>query len=57
MSNVELQEVTDTVSVLVYEARATRGTPGTDYRAFVSSVYVKREAAWMLVFHQQTIAE
>jgi hypothetical protein len=39
--------------LLCYEARARRAG-GEGYSALVASVYVRREGAWKLVFHQQS---
>ena len=43
---------TDTVAI-VYSAAATRPS-GEEYKAQVSSVYVRREGRWLLAVHQQT---
>lgn len=45
-------EPTKDVAILSYEARARRG--GENYKALVSSGYVRRNGAWKLAFHQQT---
>lgn len=43
---------TDDVALLTYRADATRGEER--YRALVSSGYIRRDAGWKMVFHQQT---
>lgn len=43
---------TPAVAILTYRASATRGDE--QYRALVSSGYVKRDGGWKLMFHQQT---
>ena len=39
-------------AVVVYRARARRGEDA--YRCYAGSVYVERDGAWKLAFHQQT---
>lgn len=41
------------VFLLTYEAKATRSS-GEDYRALVSTGYVRRATGWKMMFHQQT---
>lgn len=48
----------DGVAVVTYEARTAKpgkdGSPGRAYHALVSSGYVRRDAGWKMMFHQQT---
>ena len=44
---------TSYLAILTYRARAVRGDTER-YQALVSSVYVRRDGAWKLAFHQQT---
>ena len=44
---------TDDVAIITYRAAAER-EGSEQYRARVSSGYVKRDGAWRMVFHQQT---
>lgn len=48
-----LIQPTGDVAILTYRASAVRGE-GENYRAVVSSGYVRREDGWKMVFHQQT---
>lgn len=41
-----------TVAILTYRVQAMRD--GSSYRALVSSLYVQRDGAWKMAFHQQT---
>lgn len=41
------------VFLLTYEARAIR-SGGEEYRALVSTGYVRRAVGWKMMFHQQT---
>ena len=41
-------------ALLTYKATARREGDEKDYVALVSSVYVKRDGAWKLAFHQHT---
>lgn len=50
--NVKMVVENDHFVVMVYLGTASK--PSQSYRALVSSTYVKREGAWMLLFHQQT---
>lgn len=46
---------TDGLAVLAYEARAQRpGEP--EYHVFCTSTWVRRDAGWAVVQHQQTLA-
>jgi hypothetical protein len=47
---------TDDVAILTYRASANRGA-NDEYRALVSSGYVKRSGRWKLMFHQHTPLE
>jgi hypothetical protein len=47
-------EVGDDVTALVYTTNARHLGSAGAYRAAVTSVYVKRNGAWLLVLHQQT---
>lgn len=47
----------DRVLLLAYSASAHRRKELTVYRALVSSLYVNRDGAWSLAFHQQTLDE
>jgi hypothetical protein len=56
-SAFELQDLvehrpTPDTALVTYGVVARRGT--VDYSALVSSLYVRREAGWRMVFHQQT---
>lgn len=42
----------DDIVVLAYLAEAQRG--GQDYRALCSSTWIRRDAGWRLIAHQQT---
>lgn len=42
------------VAVLVYEIKADRGAPDSEYEALCSSTYVELGGSWKLVLHQQT---
>lgn len=45
--------IADDVGALAYHATARRASDETDYTAVVSSIYVRRDDDWLLVFHQQ----
>ena len=47
-------EVGDDVAALVYASVARELGAGEEYRSLITSVYVNRGGAWMLVLHQQT---
>ena len=49
-----LLQPTPDVAILTYRASASRGEEDEPYRALISSGYVKRDADWKLMFHQQT---
>jgi hypothetical protein len=51
--DVETVELDDGCVALVYAADAA-DDEGHEYRAMVTSVYVRREGAWQLALHQQT---
>jgi len=45
----------DDAGLITYRAKATRiGDEGT-FRAQIASAYARRDGAWKLVFHQQTL--
>ena len=46
-------ELTDETAVVTYGVLARRAN-GPGYSALMSSLYVRRESGWKLVFHQQT---
>ena len=45
-------ELSDTSAVVVYQAIARR--QGSEYQAWFSSTYIRRNGAWKLALHQQT---
>jgi hypothetical protein len=47
-------ELSDETALLTYSATAFREDDIAPYRALISSVYVLRDAKWLLAFHQQT---
>ncbi|MEO8225266.1 MAG: hypothetical protein ABI661_10725 [Gammaproteobacteria bacterium] len=47
----------DRIVLLAYSASAHRRKELTIYRALVSSIYVNRDGAWSVAFHQQTLDE
>lgn len=48
-----LQPTADT-AILSYQATAHREGKASSYSARVASIYVNRDGAWKLIFHQQT---
>jgi ketosteroid isomerase-like protein len=52
----QLVEASDDVVQLVYRATATDSADGSEYRVLVTSTYVRHEASWRLLSHQQTPA-
>ncbi len=52
LSNERVVELTHDSAVVAYEARARRGDD--DYRALISSTYVRVRGEWRLAVHQQT---
>jgi hypothetical protein len=44
----------DDVALLTYSATATRQGEGSSHTTLASSIYVRRDGAWKLAFHQQT---
>jgi hypothetical protein len=53
IADVRVVELTGDVCLVTYRADARRGADET-YAALVSSVYVRRDDAWRLAFHQHT---
>jgi hypothetical protein len=47
-------QLTDDVALLTYRVTARWEHKESEYVALASSVYVKREGAWKLAFHQQS---
>lgn len=47
-------QLTEDVALLTYKVRARWEHEESEYPALASSVYVKREGAWKLAFHQQS---
>ena len=47
-------ELTEDVALLTYRVAARWEHEESEYPALASSVYVKREGAWKLAFHQQS---
>lgn len=47
-------QLTDSSAIVTYRATARREGAETAYSALMSSVYVNRDGAWKLAFHQQT---
>jgi hypothetical protein len=43
-------------AVITYKAVAARAQ-GDDFKAFVSSTYLRDDGGWLLAFHQQTLAQ
>jgi ketosteroid isomerase-like protein len=48
-------EITDDVAAIVYKGLAKRD--GEPYEANCTSVYARRDGAWQLVLHQQSVIE
>lgn len=55
LEEVRVVPIGDDAAVITYQASAD-GAADRRFEAFVSSIYVRREGRWMLVFHQQTLA-
>lgn len=49
-----LMSITDNAAVLSYGVSALRKGEDVAYAALISSVYVRRNGAWLLAMHQQT---
>jgi hypothetical protein len=47
-------QLTEDVALLTYRVSARWEHEASEYPALASSVYVKREGAWKLAFHQQS---
>jgi hypothetical protein len=47
-------QLTEDVALLTYRVTARWEHEASEYPALASSVYVKREGAWKLAFHQQS---
>jgi hypothetical protein len=47
-------QLTEEVALLTYSVSARWEHEASEYAALASSVYVKREGAWKLAFHQQS---
>lgn len=54
LDDVRVVDLTGDVAVLTYEATARREDDTTSYRAFATSVYVRRADGWRLAVHQQS---
>jgi len=55
LSEVRYVDLSGDSGALVYRARASRAGQG-EYRALITSVYVRRDGRWLLLLHQQTPA-
>ncbi len=53
MEDPQVLRPTDDTGVVIYRVKAGR-TGSPDYRALISSTYVRRASGWKLAFHQQT---
>ena len=53
IENEHTRDLAPDARLLCYRAAARR-QEGAEYSAFVSSVYVRRDDAWKLAFHQHT---
>lgn len=53
ISNERLVEVDEHTAVLVYTARASRGSDD-QFHALMSTVYTRRDGQWWLALYQQT---
>jgi hypothetical protein len=54
MDDLRFVEITDDVVSLTYTTVAVPADSHDEYRAAVTSVYVRRGGEWMLVIHQQS---
>ena len=53
MSDVRVLQPTPDVGIVMYRCASRRGE-APEYRALITSVYVRRPAGWRLAFHQHT---
>ncbi len=53
LSDVRCLKPSPDIGIVVYSATALR-EGSAEYRALISSTYVRRDSGWRLVFHQQT---
>jgi len=54
IDDARVVELTRETALVTYKATARREGDRNDYVALVSSVYVNRDGAWTLAFHQHT---
>lgn len=54
MHELRVVPLGDASTLVVYRATARRAADEQDFEAVVGSVYVKRDEAWYLAFHQQS---
>jgi hypothetical protein len=52
--DVRIVPLADSAVTLAYRASARRNDDGSQYSAYASSAYVKRNGSWKLAVHQQT---
>lgn len=53
LSDVRVIEASPEVAIVVYRATASQAG-AAEYRALMSSTYVRRDQRWLLILHQQT---
>lgn len=54
MQDLHVIAADDTSCLVTYRAIARRAGDERDYEAITSSLYVRRDGSWRLLFHQQT---
>lgn len=54
MDDLRVVPFSDAAVLVTYRATATRVADDEEFEAVIGSVYVERDGAWRLVFHQQS---
>lgn len=54
MDDLRVVPFSDAAALVTYRATATRVADEEEFEAVIGSVYVKRNGAWLLMFHQQS---